>query len=182
MKTGVNVSEAMTRKPVYIEAEDSIINCAKKMKKNDVGSLVVKKNHEFLGFITEHDFVSLLTNKNVELNNIKVKDIMISKNDTVSVEPDVDLYDAIRVMQDEDFRRLPVVNNGKLLGLLTVKDVLKIQPQLFDLLVEKYELRDESDKIFFSDGLKKECDICNVSGSVFNVRGKHLCRACRDTL
>lgn len=181
MKTGVNVSEAMTRKPVYIGADKSIIDCALKMRKFDVGSLVVKEGHEFLGFITEHDFVNLLT-KNVNLKEIKVRDVMIPKEKVVKIGPKLDLYDALRVMQDEDFKRLPVVNEGKLVGLLTVKDILKIQPQLFDLLVEKYELRGEEDKIFFSEGKDKECDICGLKRNVFNVRDKHLCRACRDTL
>ena len=183
MKTGINVSDAMTKKPVFIGPDKSIIDCAKKMKKHDLGSVIVRDKSEFVGFVTENDFVKLLS-KNADLSEVKIKDIMTPRKNVVSVEQDADLYDALRIMQDNNFKRLPVMNKkDELVGILTVKDVLKIQPQLFDLLVEKYELRDEDEKIFFSnDGKNGACDVCGVKGNVFNVRGKLLCRACRDSM
>jgi CBS domain-containing protein len=49
-------------------------------------------------------------------------------------------------MRDHGIRQLPVVD-GHLVGFLTLKDILKIQPELFDLWIEKYEIREESRKM-----------------------------------
>lgn len=183
MKTGVSVSDTMTKKLVFVSPEDSIIKCAKIMKKHDLGGMVVKDETGFVGLVTENDFVELLSKK-TNLSEIKIKNIMTPRKNVISIKQDIDLYDALRTMQDNNFKRLPVIDEkDELVGLLTVKDVLKIQPQLFDLLVEKYELRDENEKIFFSnDGKSGACDVCGIKGSVFHVRGKLLCRACRDSM
>jgi signal-transduction protein with cAMP-binding, CBS, and nucleotidyltransferase domain len=64
----------------------------------------------------------------------------------VIISPEKDIYDAIIKMRDKDVRRLPVIHDGELIGLLTEKDILKIEPSLFDLLVERYEIREEDKK------------------------------------
>ena len=55
----------------------------------------------------------------------------------VTIEPKADIFDAMMLMRDAEVRHLPVVENKKILGFLTMKDILKIEPQLFDLIVEK---------------------------------------------
>ena len=78
-----------------------------------------------------------------------VKDYMVKK--VITISPEVDIYEALLVMRDEDIRMLPVVNDNEVIGLLTVKDILKIQPQLFELLAEKLILREERRKPIFSN-------------------------------
>jgi len=72
---------------------------------------------------------------------------MIKK--VITITPDVDIYEALLVMRDEDVRMLPVLDGNKLVGLLTVKDILKIEPALFELLAEKLILKEEHNKPIF---------------------------------
>ena len=59
----------------------------------------------------------------------------------------MDLYDAILFMSREEVRRLPVVEKDKFIGLLTYKDILKIQPDLYDIFIEKFKIREEKNKL-----------------------------------
>ena len=76
------------------------------------------------------------------------------------------------------------MHNSQLVGLLTLKDILKIQPQLFDILVDRIELRESERKAML---LPKEKEgICNLCGryaeEVTLVKGAYVCDSCRDAV
>ena len=148
MRTGVKVYDAMTRSPVTVGPGTSIKDCAKIMAKNKVGSLIIKENGNLLGIIKERDIVRSIVLENKKPAKELVKDYMI-KN-VVTISPEEDIYDALIVMRDEDVRMLPVLSGKRLVGLLTAKDILKIQPSLFDLLAERIILKEEASKPIFS--------------------------------
>ena len=147
MKIGYKVCDAMTMKPIVVEPDTSIKECAKIMADNKVGSLIIKQNGKLLGIIKERDIVRTVVIENVNASKAKVKDYMVKK--VITISPEVDIYDALLEMRDEDVRMLPVVDGKKLTGLLTVKDILKIEPQLFELLAEKLILKEEERKPIF---------------------------------
>lgn len=144
MKTGISVADAMTQKPVTIKPSATLKQCAELMAKKRVGSLVVEQKGEFVGIITERDLVRKVLAKNVSSAKTKVKNIM--EETILTVMPEQDIFEAVNLMRDADVRQLPVVQDGRLLGLVTVKDVMKIQPDLFEILIQKYELREERRK------------------------------------
>ena len=144
MKTGYKVHDCMTTKPISVSSEESLAECAKAMDKNHVGALVVKDGHKSQGLITEQDIVRKVIAKGINPAAKKVKDFMEKK--LITTSPSDDIYDALIKMRDSNIRHLPVVDKGKMVGLLTLKDILKIEPQLFELLVEKFELREETRK------------------------------------
>mgnify|MGYP001610067957 CR=1 FL=1 len=144
MKTGYKVHDCMTTKPISVSSEVSLEECAKVMDKNHVGALVIKDNHESKGLITEQDIVRKVIANGINPLTKKVKDFMEKK--LLTIKPNDDIYDALIKMRDSNIRHLPVVDNGKMIGLLTLKDILKIEPQLFELLVEKFQLREETRK------------------------------------
>lgn len=148
MKTGYKVCDAMTMNPVIVSPNTSIKDCARIMAEKKISSLIISENEELLGIIKERDIVRsvVLENKNAEKE--LVKDFMIEN--VVTITPDVDIYEALMVMRDEDVRMLPVMDEGKVIGLLTVKDILKIQPELFEILAEKLILREEERKPIFT--------------------------------
>ena len=148
MKIGYKVCDAMTMKPVVVGPNTSIKDCARVMAENKVGSLIIKQNGKLLGIIKERDIVRSVVLENVNASKAKVKDYMVKR--VVTISPEVDIYDALVEMRDEDVRMLPVVDGKNLIGLLTVKDILKIEPQLFELLAEKLILREEARKPIFS--------------------------------
>ena len=178
MKTGYKVYDCMTTKPISVSSDASLEECAKMMAKNHVGALVIKDNHESKGMITEQDIVRNVIAKGINPLTKKVKDFMETKLITISSADDI--YEALIKMRDSNIRHLPVVDRGKMVGLLTLKDVLKIEPSLFELLVEKFELRETSrkpvDRIISSEAICQGCGA--YSEDVTKVKGALLCEKC----
>ncbi len=178
MKTGIKVIDAMTKNPIAIEKTATIEEAALKMLKNNVGSLIIKENNKLLGIITEKDMIDKVLANNLNAEKTRVNDIMSTQIKTIS--PQMDLYDAITKMRDEDVRRLPVIENDEVLGLLTEKDVLKIEPSLFDVLVEKFRIREEKTKLIgrYQEG---ECESCGNYSSLYEVNDQLICEVCKDS-
>ena len=178
MKTGYKVYDCMTTKPISVSSDASLEECAKVMAKNHVGALVIKDNHESKGMITEQDIVRNAIAKGINPLTKKVKDFMATK--LITINPNDDIYGALIKMRDSNIRHLPVVDSGKMVGLLTLKDVLKIEPSLFELLVEKFELREETrkpiDRIIQSEAICQGCGA--YSEDITKVKGALLCEKC----
>lgn len=178
MKTGYKVYDCMTTKPISVSSDATLEKCAKVMAQNHVGALVVKDNHQSKGLITEQDIVRKVIAKGTNPLTKKVKDFMEKK--LITIKPSDDIYEALIKMRDSNIRHLPVVDKGKMVGLLTLKDVLKIEPSLFELLVEKFELREEKRKPV--DRIIEREAICQGCGAyvedVKKVKGSLLCERC----
>lgn len=176
MKTGVKVADAMTRNPLVVGPEMSLKQCSISMLRNKVGSVIVKKEGKLLGIITAKDIVKAVAN-DVDFEEVRVGDIMIRQ--VKSIEPSADIYDALMKMSRKDVRRLPVVHNKEVVGMLTVNDVLKIQPRLLDLIAERFRIgvrprRRESVK--YLEGI---CENCGNYDELFDVRGRLFCSNCK---
>ena len=176
MKSGYKVADAMTINPVSVNADLTLLECAKIMSEKHVGTVVVKE-WNYLGILTEQDIVRKAVAKGVNVNE-KVKDFMETK--LITISPQADIYDALIKMRDNNIRHLPVVENNEMVGILTIKDILKIEPQLFDLIVEKFELREESRKpinrIIPTEGICQECG--EYSEEINETNGTTLCENC----
>src|SRR3989338_258874 len=157
MKSGIKVADAMTINPISVSANTSLIECSRIMSEKHVGAVVVR-DWNSLWILTEQDIVRKAVANNVDLNE-RVKGFM--ETDIITITPNADIYDALIKMRDNNIRHLPVVENNEMAGLLTIKDILKIEPDLFDLIVEKFELREESRKlinrIIPTEGI---CQVC----------------------
>jgi CBS domain-containing protein len=178
MKSGIQVADAMTINVISVTPEFNLAECGKIMAVNKIGALVVKNGEDSLGIITETDIVRKAVASGANVSKSKVKDFM--ETNLVTITPKADIYDALVEMKDHGIRHLPVVDSGKVVGLLTVKDILKIEPQLFELIVDKYELKEESRKpinrIIPTEGICQECG--EYSEKVKDLKGVILCESC----
>jgi len=106
--------------------------------------LLVKENEQVIGILTEQDMVrkGIASTGNTALK--KVKEVM--ETGLVTTSPQEDIFEALRIMRDYNIRHLPVMYQGKFVGLVTLKDILKIEPDLYEILVEKIELREAKRK------------------------------------
>ena len=180
MKSGLKVIDAMTKIPVTITPDASIFECASKMKDEKIGSVIVEQKGKITGIITEQDLVYKVVAENMSPKKTQVKDVMTKE--VITITPDKDMTEAIMLMSQLNVRRLPVVEHNKILGILTMKDILKIEPQLFDMIVDKIELREEQSKpinrIGDSEGVCELCD--NYSDILFEQSGVMVCRNCKE--
>ena len=179
MRTGYKVCDAMTETPVTVPPDMLVSQCAEIMRDSNVGGLLVKDKEKLLGICTEQDIVRRLIADKKDVHGTKVQDIMVT--DMKQISPEKDIFEAIVMMRDFNIRHVPVIDSKKFVGLLTMKDVLKIEPQLFDLLVDKIELKEEERKpINISSGEDGVCQVCGkYCEKMENIDDVLMCEECR---
>lgn len=185
MRIGIKVGDIMTRNFFSVSPETSILECAKKMTKKRVGSLILEEKGILKGIITEGDIIWALTKKSKrDLSNIKASEIAPRK--LVTIKPSADLYEALQKMNRTKYRWLPVTIKKNIIGFLTLKDILKIEPGLFEIAGDYFKIREESKKLErrktgkkFTEGL---CEDCGNYGLLYNIDGRIICDSCRDAM
>jgi signal-transduction protein with cAMP-binding, CBS, and nucleotidyltransferase domain len=130
--------------------------------------------------VNDTDIIRNVLAKGINPLDVIVEDVMQTK--IITLNPHQDMYDALQLMKKYNIRTLPVVEDGKLKGLLTLKDILKIQPTLFEVIAEKIELREESRKpinrIIEKEGI---CQLCgSYSEEVIEEDSALVCPKCRN--
>jgi CBS domain-containing protein len=182
--TSMAVKEVMSTNVVTMPPDASVFDVAKAMSEMDLGSIVIVERHNPIGIITEADIVRRVVAGGRDVKTTKVRDIMTSP--LIYVDPNTPLTEAMRVMARSNIRRVVVLKNGALSGIITSRDILKWSPELIDILVESLRLRngeDEPDE-FEEDELEEHGGICDSCGEystdlVFED-GRYLCEACRE--
>lgn len=174
MNTGYKVCDAMTRRPVIVSPDSNIQHCSKVMEKENVGSLLIKNGGKLGGIITDQDIVRRIIAYGIDTKKTKVSKYMSKK--LVTISPEKDIFEAITLMANLNVKQLPVLDGNKMVGLLTQKDVLKIEPELFDLLVDKLNIREEESKPTGNEGACDECG--NFSKRLIRRDGSVICKEC----
>lgn len=149
METEFKVIDAMTKNPVMVKPGTTVQECAKVMRDQNVGSLVVMEDNHLIGVLTEYDLVRKIVAEGKDITTTAVDTVMCRKIQTI--DPNAKLFDAISMMAQLDIRHLPVVHEGEFFGFLTAKDILKIEPALFEILIDSEDLREEHRKPIYKD-------------------------------
>ncbi|MBS3172370.1 CBS domain-containing protein [Candidatus Woesearchaeota archaeon] len=178
MKTGIKVIDAMTTSPVFAKASDSVHSCVQKMIKENVGSLIVADGRKLIGIITEKDLLTKALGNEINIKTARAESVM-TKN-PVFASPELDLYDAMILMKNEEIRRLPIVRNGNVVGLLTYKDILSIQPDLYEIRIEGFKIRENDRKSKLRGSFEGNCYSCSSYGPLTKIGRKWLCDSCKE--
>ncbi|AFM42072.1 putative signal-transduction protein containing cAMP-binding and CBS domains [Desulfosporosinus acidiphilus SJ4] len=117
----MKVSDVMTSTVDWAGSKTSVADAARLMKKDDVGSIPICDNGKVVGMITDRDIVLNVVAAGKDYNTTLVQEIM-SKN-IVSVSSNQDVHEAADLMSQYQIRRLPVVDQGKLVGILAIGDL-----------------------------------------------------------
>ncbi|MBT3923425.1 MAG: CBS domain-containing protein [Nitrospina sp.] len=125
------VSEYMVKAVRDISIEASVRKAAEKLDSYGIGSLLVKKDSEYVGMITEMEITRQLVAKNLDSNNTPVGEIMNPEIDFIDQE-DV-MPQAIAIMREKRLRYLVVRNGKTVAGILSVKDLLAYYEKWFKL-------------------------------------------------
>ena len=117
------VKAVMVKHVIICPPDVSLQNAVKLMKKKNVTCLVVVKGKIPVGIITERDVLFKAVANNLDSSKVLVRQVMTSP--IRMIKPDDKIYYANSVLLKEGIKRLPVVKNNKLVGILTQKDLLK---------------------------------------------------------
>jgi CBS domain-containing protein len=117
------IQDIMTKKIVTITQEKTGLDAAKLMDENGISSLIIENDKKHMGIITERDFVSKICCKDLQPSKVKVADIM--SDIRVYANPGTPIEVAVQRMINHKLRRLPVIEEGKIVGIVTVTDLAK---------------------------------------------------------
>jgi len=115
------VRDAMTEEPRSIGASASVVEAARLMREGHIGSLPVTEDERLVGMITDRDITTRVVAESAAPETTSVGDVY--SRDLISVEPDHDLDEALELMARHQVRRLPVVENGRLVGVVAQADI-----------------------------------------------------------
>jgi CBS domain-containing protein len=116
-----SIRDAMTEDPRSISASASVVEAARVMREQHIGSLPVTEDERLVGMITDRDITTRVVAESVVPETTPVGDVY--SRDLISVGPDIDLDEALRLMARHQVRRLPVVENGRLVGMVAQADI-----------------------------------------------------------
>ncbi len=123
------VKDIMSNNIVSLSSEDSIERAAQMMKQFDVGSIPVCSQEKLVGMVTDRDIILRSVATGTNGNKQKISEVMTSN--PVTGNPDMDVHDAAKIMSDEQIRRLPIVQNNNLVGIVSLGDI-SVEPILQD--------------------------------------------------
>lgn len=112
----------MTKKVISVNENDTATDAAQKMKSADIGSVVVHNNNGLSGIITDRDIVlrNIATGKSADST---CRDIMSSS--LITADPEMSVERAAELMSSNQIKRIPVVENGKTVGMVAMADIVQ---------------------------------------------------------
>ena len=123
----MNVRDIMSR-PVITEDEETLVTkIAEDMVELGIGSVVITRAGEPVGIITERDIALKALLKNKRASEVKAKEIMTSPLTTI--EPDLSVDEACKLAARRRIKRLPVVENNRAVGIVSIRDLLTRKPE-----------------------------------------------------
>ncbi|AWK51935.1 CBS domain-containing protein [Clostridium beijerinckii] len=123
------VKDIMSKDIVSLNSEDSIERAAQLMNQFDIGSIPVCNQEKLVGIVTDRDITLKSVAAGVNTNQQKIRDIMTSN--PVTGSPDMDIHDAAKIMSEQQIRRLPIIQNNNLVGIVSLGDI-SLEPNLQD--------------------------------------------------
>ena len=140
-----SVRDAMTENPRSIGASASVVEAARVMREEHIGSLPITDDEQLVGMITDRDITTRVVAEAADPQKTSVEEIY--SRELISVEPDKDLEEALQLMASYQVRRLPVVENGRLVGIVAQADVaLSEDEQKTGQLVEAISAPSEGER------------------------------------
>ncbi len=139
----MRVSEIMTNAAVTDQPDDTLSEAASKMWRQQTGSLLVIDGEDLVGILTERDVLKAVAT-GANLTDTRISEVMTK--DLVTVGPQTSLREAAKVMADRWIRHLPVMDGGKLVGVVSQRDLAGVlagalnEPERLEALVEASEL------------------------------------------
>lgn len=176
MIRSVPVKDAMTLDVITVAPSDSVTDAADIMVKKGIGSVVVTQDDKPVGIICERDLLEKVISSDLKPSEVNAENIMAEP--LITIDPAADMLDAVRIMVKNEIGHLPVVEEGKLRGIVTVQDVLEVTPQILEVLPEREEIETEEEPIEES-----VCEICGEARKpLIQYNNKWICEECRDFL
>lgn len=175
MTADIPVKEIMTRDVCTVSKDETVLNASRKMIECGVGSVVVMENSKPIGIVTERDIITKVVARNKTPSEVIVEEIM--SYPLITVTPTTSTREAGIIMLKKGIRRLPVINEGKLVGIITDTDILSYSIDLGEYM----GLIREENYIYEETEMGK-CEVCGRIGELKDLDGMKVCEDCYDSI
>ena len=128
----LNVEDVMVEEVVTVETEATVQEAVDLMNKHEIGCLVVVLKGKPVGIITERDLLKRVLAQSRDPEKIKVPEIMSAP--LIVGKPEMKIENAVKLMFKSKIKKLPVVQKGRLVGLVTLTDLTRFQPHMIKIL------------------------------------------------
>lgn len=174
----VKIKEVMKRHVITGDKNVDISTIAKIMTNNKIGSVVVIENEKPVDIITTEDIVWVVAN-GFDTKKTTVKDVLKrKKRGLIFANSDDNLLDVVRKMVKTGVKRVPVLENGKLVGIVSDKEILVVSPELIEILSEKLKSRIE-ESINIEKTIAGICEKCGqYSDELKYIDSIWICEEC----
>jgi CBS domain-containing protein len=116
------IRDVMTPNPSTLSADSSVAEAARLMKQEDVGVIPVVEGERLVGTVTDRDITTRVVAEGKDPSSVSMREI--ASTDLVTIDPQQNVAEALRLMADHQVRRLPVVEeDGRLVGIVAQADV-----------------------------------------------------------
>lgn len=117
----ISIREVMTKDPITIEESDTVVDAARAMRDADVGPALITSNGELRGIVTDRDIAVRVVAEGQDPRSVRAIDV--GTTEIASLGPDDDAGDAVRLMKERNIRRLPIVENNRPVGIVSLGDL-----------------------------------------------------------
>jgi signal-transduction protein with cAMP-binding, CBS, and nucleotidyltransferase domain len=135
----MKVRDIMTARVVAMPADSTITAVARRMRDEVVGSVIITENDQMVGIVTDRQITHTVVADGTDPTQALVREVMFT--DFVPLEPEMDLLQAVRLQRELQMRRLPVIENGVPVGIVSVSDIAAFARELLDLVLVEGEVR-----------------------------------------
>jgi CBS domain-containing protein len=178
MPTGIKVKDAMIKKVYTGKPEQTVHEGSKIMREKDIGSLIIIEDGKPVGIVTREDIVNKVTAENKLASEVLLKDIM--SRSLVTCPPECDISEVARIMSKYQYERIPVVSKGKLVGIISTREVAKVAPAALEILTEHLRIEQPPQQPV-EETIAGECELCgNYSEELQNVNDMWVCENCKE--
>lgn len=178
MTTRVLVRDIMNSPVVSASPNDTIHDIAKKMKEENIGSIVIMEKDKPVGIVTDWDIVTKTIVNDSKPSQIKAKDVM---KETYTIESEESITEAARLLRKHNIKRLGVVYKNRLAGIISSSDVIAVTPDLVEIVSEKAAIiRGELGIARPASNVSGYCDECSEWSDLLQYdEGTFICEVCR---
>ncbi len=141
METGFTVGQIMKKYVLTMPPSSKIIDVAKCMVEKRVGSILITENNKILGIVTDQDMTRKVVARSLNVAATAVSEVMTTEVWTIA--PDIDINKAVEALAKHKVRHLPVAYGDTLLGMVSYRDIIRIQPSLVELICTKQSLAED---------------------------------------
>jgi CBS domain-containing protein len=184
----VSVAKAMNKAVIVMDINSDIPAIAREMVSRDAGSVIITENGLAMGIVTERDLVRGIITEDRRPGEVKASELLSTP--LITIEPEKSIADASEIMLKSNIKRLPVLEDRTIIGVISNTDILMVTPGLNTILRDLVDMNREAllsipsieeiseDLEDFITGMCESCLVFSVD--LRYVHGKYLCGNCRQ--